>query len=182
MCAASFARVSPEVFGLLVYFSEIDYERNKTGNVNIKKKNKSKFVFIRWTTGVVVCQLRSGKTANIFIWKTVYDNVTIHRNWFISFFFFFYVHVTSIPPVDKGKMINTWYIFLFLIEKIRDPGNHCGARDYHSWFRVDKPFSWYFFQTNLFRLRSSKVRLNFLFGYFSSCFDVFHRKRVSFFF
>lgn len=67
MCAASFARVSPEVFGLLVYFSEIDYERNKTGNVNIKKKNKSKFVFIRWTTGVVVCQLRSGKTANIFI-------------------------------------------------------------------------------------------------------------------
>lgn len=44
------------------------------------------------------------------------------------FFFFFYVHVTSIPPADKGKMINTWYIFLFLIEKIRDPGNHCGAK------------------------------------------------------
>lgn len=42
MCAASFARVSPEVFGLLVYFSEIDYERNKTGNVNI---NKIKFCF-----------------------------------------------------------------------------------------------------------------------------------------
>lgn len=99
----------------------------------------------------------------------------------LFFSFTFMWHPSPLPTRAKWLILDIF--FYFWLKRSEILGIIAEQRDYRSWFRVDKPFfSWYFFQTNLFRLRSSKVRLNFLFGYFSSCFDVFHRKRVSFFF